>query len=467
MKNVVKITISFSLLVFISCSFLSIALAVESDSDNKAEFLLDKMMENRNKVENYKFIHEMRTYNSEKARKMFYKDYLALGLPEEDAQEALNEVYSYKIDHLALDNKGCGRVETITKEVDKKGNPTSKIKSKRIDTLDGKNSIYYDEDPENLHAIIRKEPSLFLTDSYMQPWRTFGGNLCDNLAYAIKENRKVNVEKQKDGKYKIEFLHPEDSKTIGLIDPNQGFSVISQVTYYQERLIGTYKAQFEQVTPGIWFPVSGEYNHGSTTDSLTKITMTVKEIKINDPNFYDGLYHIDFIEGTIINHRGKPGVYYTWMDGKFVDSAGKRFDLNEIGPPPEKVGEPLPDLKDLGINLLPADVNDKSMLVCFFDMEQRPSRNCILQISERAKEIKEKGIVIIAVQASKIEQAKFDEWIKENNIPFPVGMIEGDSDKIRFAWGVRSLPWLILADKKHVVTADGFNIDELDKKIGD
>ena len=79
-----------------------------------------------------------------------------------------------------------------------------------------------------------------------------------------------------------------------------------------------------------------------------------------------------------------------------------------LGAPPI-TGKSLPDMKDLGINLSPADVNDKSILVCFFDMEQRPSRNCILEISKKAKEIKEKGIITIAVQASKVEQAKLDE----------------------------------------------------------
>lgn len=239
--------------------------------------------------------------------------------------------------------------------------------------------------------------------------------------------------------------------------------MISQVIYYQERLLGTHKTRFKQVKPGIWFPVSGEYIHGSTTDPLTKITKTIKEIKVNDPNFYNGLYHIDFIEGTMINHRGKPGVYYKWMDGKFVDSAGKRFDLNEIGPPPERVGKPLLELKGLGIELSPADVNNKRILVCFFDMEQRPSRNYILQISKKAKEIKDKGFVTIAVQTSKIEQAKLDGWIKENNITFPLGMIEADEEKTRFNWGIRSLPWLILTDKEHVVIAEGFNIAGLEE----
>jgi hypothetical protein len=133
--------------------------------------------------------------------------------------------------------------------------------------------------------------------------------------------------------------------------------------------------------------------------------------------------------------------------------------------PKALIKEQLPQLKDLGINLSPADVNDKSFLVCFFDLGQRPSRNCILQLSKRAQELKAKDIVIVAIQASKIEQEKLDEWIKENEITFPVGMIEGDEDKTRLVWGIKSLPWLILTDKQHIVTAEGFSINELNEKI--
>jgi uncharacterized GH25 family protein len=133
--------------------------------------------------------------------------------------------------------------------------------------------------------------------------------------------------------------------------------------------------------------------------------------------------------------------------------------------PPSLKGKFLPDLKGLGIEILPDDIEGKKLFICFWDMEQRPSRNCIMQLSEKAKELKEKGVVIITVQASKIEQAKLDEWIKKNSIDFPVGIIEGDSEKTRFKWGVKSLPWLILTDRKHIITAEGFGLAELDKKM--
>lgn len=46
-----------------------------------------------------------------------------------------------------------------------------------------------------------------------------------------------------------------------------------------------------------------------------------------------------------------------------------------------------------------------------------------------------------------------------------VGMVEGDPEKIHFAWSVRSLPWLILTDQEHVVGSNGFSLAELDEKI--
>jgi hypothetical protein len=37
--------------------------------------------------------------------------------------------------------------------------------------------------------------------------------------------------------------------------------------------------------------------------------------------------------------------------------------------------------------------------------------------------------------------------------------------KIRAAWGLKALPWLILTDPKRVVTAEGFGLNELNDKI--
>jgi peroxiredoxin len=131
-----------------------------------------------------------------------------------------------------------------------------------------------------------------------------------------------------------------------------------------------------------------------------------------------------------------------------------------------KVGKSLSDINNLDIGLNTRTFEDSAILLCFFNFEQRPSRNCMMHLVKKEKQLKGKGVTVIAIHASNVDENTLNEWIKKNNIPFPVGMIQDDEEKIRFNWGVRSLPWLILTDRKHIVTAEGFGLDELDEKIG-
>jgi hypothetical protein len=128
-------------------------------------------------------------------------------------------------------------------------------------------------------------------------------------------------------------------------------------------------------------------------------------------------------------------------------------------------GDNLPNFDGIKIDLSNTPIKDRSLLVCFFDYQQRPSRNYILQLSKRAQELKAKGVVVIVVQASKVEQAGLNEWIEENNIPFAVGTIESDIEKIRYNWGAKSLPLLILTNKQHIISTEGFSVDELEGKL--
>jgi protocatechuate 3,4-dioxygenase beta subunit/5-hydroxyisourate hydrolase-like protein (transthyretin family) len=129
------------------------------------------------------------------------------------------------------------------------------------------------------------------------------------------------------------------------------------------------------------------------------------------------------------------------------------------------VDKPLPELKELKIDLSLANVSDKMLLVCFWDMEQRPSRNCIMRLAKKAQQLKQKGVTVVVIQASKIDENKLNQWLKKYNIPFPVGMVQGDEEKTRFSWGAHSLPWLILTDQEHIVRSNGFSLAELNEKI--
>ena len=129
------------------------------------------------------------------------------------------------------------------------------------------------------------------------------------------------------------------------------------------------------------------------------------------------------------------------------------------------VGKPLPELKELKNELSLADVSNKMLLVCFWDMQQRPSRNCIRELAKQAEKLKQKGVTVFVIQSSKVDDNKLNEWIKKYNIPFTPVIVQGDEEKTRFAWGIKSFPWLILTDRQHIVRAEGFAPTELDEKI--
>ena len=135
--------------------------------------------------------------------------------------------------------------------------------------------------------------------------------------------------------------------------------------------------------------------------------------------------------------------------------------------PVSLVGKRMPDLAQLKVPLTIEQTENKMVVVCFFGMNQRPSRYCVLQLAKQVDRLQEKGVTVLAVQAQKTDENTLREWIKTNNISFPVGMVEADDEETPLAWGVKSLPWLILTDRDHVVTAEGFGLAELNDKIMD
>jgi hypothetical protein len=132
---------------------------------------------------------------------------------------------------------------------------------------------------------------------------------------------------------------------------------------------------------------------------------------------------------------------------------------------PSLIGKPLPGLDGITVELLPTQARGKKMLVCFWDMSQRPSRRCVSRLTEQSDRLKQDGVIVVAVHAVEIDKGTLRAWVKENDLASPVGMLQGDTETIQFNWGVKALPWLILTDEKHLVTAEGFGMDELAELI--
>ena len=214
--------------------------------------------------------------------------------------------------------------------------------------------------------------------------------------------------------------------------------------------------------------ITKEVKEITSVSTETGILWYPRVIMENSESGTDYSYVIKVIIDEYVPHyKALPETFsYVFPIGTRVWDRIRNISYIVQSPEPKSLlGKTLPTLSDLSTELAPANIKDKSLLVCFFDINQRPSRNCLKELAERAGELKEKDISVVAVQASDIEKQKLDEWVKENNIPFPVGAITADIEKTLFTWGVRSLPWLILTDKECIIRAEGFNINELDEKI--
>lgn len=213
---------------------------------------------------------------------------------------------------------------------------------------------------------------------------------------------------------------------------------------------------------GVFVPISGKLTGktkaGDEWESTTHVKAKRSEIVLN-PDFKAlGAFKISFPEGTEVTHEDIPGLRFRWTKGKFVPDMNKYFIKN-------LVGKPLPSFDRIMTGFDLEGTAGKMVLVCFWDTNQRPSRNCIMQLAKQAQQLKQKGVAVVTVQASKVDEKKLNEWVKKNNIPFPVGIVQGDEEKTRFTWGIKSLPWLILTDRKHVVVGEGFALQELDDKL--
>lgn len=133
--------------------------------------------------------------------------------------------------------------------------------------------------------------------------------------------------------------------------------------------------------------------------------------------------------------------------------------------PQSLAGKQIPTIEGIKIDFELERAKGRSLLLCFFDLDQRPSRYCVSQLVKQTEQLKNKGVTVVAIQASKVDEKALAGWMSEHNISFPVGVIPGDVEKTKLTWNVRSLPWLILTDREHIVRAEGFTLAELDEKL--
>jgi len=129
------------------------------------------------------------------------------------------------------------------------------------------------------------------------------------------------------------------------------------------------------------------------------------------------------------------------------------------------VGRPLPDLSALGLTPAPDPAAAKPLLICFIDMDSRPSRRILSDLAARKDDFQARGITVALINAGSSDIALVRDWAAANASSYSTGAISAKPQDVLTAWGASGLPWLVLADKDHVVRAAGAALADIDQEL--
>lgn len=212
-------------------------------------------------------------------------------------------------------------------------------------------------------------------------------------------------------------------------------------------------SDYREIVPGGWYPMTQGYQvYNKDKDERPYVErrrdLKVAKIEVNAP-LAEELFRLEIREGARVQDK---------RNGSLV--------TYEYQPQPaDLLGKPLPALDGSLAQLDPASIEGRPVLLCFWDMDQRPSRHCVRQLAAQSQRLSELGVTVVAIQTAPIDPATFNQWIRENGIDLRVLSASDRIDTLRATWRIRSLPWLVLADGNHVVRAVGGTLNELDTHL--
>jgi len=126
-----------------------------------------------------------------------------------------------------------------------------------------------------------------------------------------------------------------------------------------------------------------------------------------------------------------------------------------------KIGKPIPGFTKIKFEAFEENqIKDKPLLVCFWDMEQRPSRQCIRVLEEQREMWRDKNVAVLVIHSGTKQGKQVGDWLNKYGPSLTAGTIREDPYDTLMAWGARSLPWLVMTDEKHVITKAGFNLSK-------
>ena len=234
--------------------------------------------------------------------------------------------------------------------------------------------------------------------------------------------------------------------------------------------------RFKQID-GLWVPVASNYRRehryvtGEYEKSHSRITIT--DYIVNPDHGELDSFGRSFIRnGAKIKsyvdrnngiHSARDPEYLWQRDAEIVADRNGCLVRYE----PEKKLFPavkrIPRLRYLHLKSMERKVEGKSILLCFCDMAQPASRQCVMALQKQIRNLD--GIVVALVDCLRGTAARNRSRIRLDRSSFPTGVIDRNADKLLRAWNVERLPHLVLTDKDHLVIAEGFGVDALNDKI--
>jgi hypothetical protein len=128
----------------------------------------------------------------------------------------------------------------------------------------------------------------------------------------------------------------------------------------------------------------------------------------------------------------------------------------------------------------------RKVLLCFWDVNQQQSQQVLLALRDRQETLAEKGVSVIAVEASGAKTDNVCSWVRKNKLTFPlatyysiyedharrdtdghVPSVSGIVKSFHMAYGVEGLPWLMVTDDDWAVVGEGLSLKELDERLPD
>lgn len=230
----------------------------------------------------------------------------------------------------------------------------------------------------------------------------------------------------------------------------------------------------------IWLPVEADMRYrrafsgiGETSDSRTHIKVT--EIILNPdhdalrsfapddiPDGAQVTAYVDLNSGFI---TAWDPLYLWQSDAKLVVDRKGQCVKYEPAKGLLPVVKAVPDLCELELKIPPDQTKAKKILLCFCDLTQPASQKYVLELNRLSASLAEKGVRVAALHCSKVNPGIADNWVRANRLRLPVGKLPDVVPEILRAWRAEKLPWLVLTDTEHTITAEGFDLNDLDEKL--